>query len=612
MKINNLNLNEQKLRDLYLRGLALGEIQGPPVGYASIDKPWLAHYPEMLFQEKKSYSKVVDLLKDVWNHEEDIMLDYYGEEISSKKFFEHVDAVARSLKQLGYQKGDSIPISIESVPEFLYLFFACELIGVSLKNKLGELEEIIDCIKSTNSKYFFTHDYLSEKAVERIYHDTNIKHIIMMNPLESISDKEKVGALRRTTKIDILDHYKEKLSHDNRNITWESFVEFGYDYQGTIYEKTDSNTKLFSAYTSGSTGVPKEVIHTSQSFLGIINQMVLFPSHQKEENRDTWLLPNLPPTLVAVVVAMMCYPLADGKRLLLDPYCKVEDLDLAMMYYEPTCTGFGPLFFDYLLSSKRFPENYDMSYLKLLGFGAEPMQRKFIEQVHEFLLKHNCHVPFSSGYGQSEGGSDFTVALGKDMLLSGSSGIPLIDTTISIFEFGTNKELPYNEIGEICKSGPGIMLGYQDEEMTNKVLKIHEDGRTWLHTGDYGYMTKQGLLFVLGREAIQINDHQKVFPLVIENQILEIDGIQDAVVVSGSNLENDSYQVPYLFVVPESGVDQEELLNKIKIELPQKLKKEEFPNEIYVIDEKPISHYKTDRKILQKKYHLINKKSDCS
>ena len=45
-KIANLSVNEQKLRDLYLRDLALGKVQGPPTGYASIDKPWLKYYSE--------------------------------------------------------------------------------------------------------------------------------------------------------------------------------------------------------------------------------------------------------------------------------------------------------------------------------------------------------------------------------------------------------------------------------------------------------------------------------------------------------------------------------------------------------------------------------------
>ena len=45
-KLSELTVEEQVERDLYLRGLANGEIQGPPVGYPSIDKPWLKYYKD--------------------------------------------------------------------------------------------------------------------------------------------------------------------------------------------------------------------------------------------------------------------------------------------------------------------------------------------------------------------------------------------------------------------------------------------------------------------------------------------------------------------------------------------------------------------------------------
>ena len=149
--IKNLELNEQKLRDLYLRDLALGKIQGPPTGYASIDKPWLKNYPEQLIMlERKKYNKIVDLLQDVWQDANEIMINYYDEEITRKVFFENIDKVAKSLKELGYKKGDFLPISLEDTPEFLYLLLAAEKIGVCIKNKLGDIDGIISTINSNN------------------------------------------------------------------------------------------------------------------------------------------------------------------------------------------------------------------------------------------------------------------------------------------------------------------------------------------------------------------------------------------------------------------------------------------------------------------------------
>lgn len=343
---------------------------------------------------------------------------------------------------------------------------------------------------------YITHDYIYPEDIEIVYKESHIKNIILVDPLYSAVEKWKV---RDHILSSVAERYSGVVSNDERNVFWTDFLKFGKNISD--FTKVKSGGILFSAFTSGSMGKPKEVLHTSETLLGVIRQLSIFPSHQK--GKDTWLLTILPPTLVAVVVAMMLYPLADGKHLILDPFCRMEDLDIEMMHYEPDCWGLIPIFFDVLLDSNRIPDDYDMGYFKLFGFGAEPMTTKFVQKVQYFLDLHNCRAPFSSGYGQSEGGSDFTVCIGREMIASGSAGIPLPDTVISIFEAGTDHELTYGTVGEICKSGPGIMIGYSDERKTEETLLRHKDGALWLHTGDYGYMTPEGLLFVLGRKGIR-------------------------------------------------------------------------------------------------------------
>ena len=68
---------------------------------------------------------------------------------------------------------------------------------------------------------------------------------------------------------------------------------------------------------------------------------------------------------------------------------------------------------------------------------------------------------------------------------------------VSIFR--GNRECTYNKLGEICVTGPGIMLGYDDKEATEKTLIRHADGKLWLHTGDTGYINEDGVVFALGR-----------------------------------------------------------------------------------------------------------------
>lgn len=600
-KLSKLSKEELKERELsYIRKLATGEIEGPPTGYASIDKPWLAYYPEIMFYERKKYNKIIDYIKEVWSgYDNDLIMHYYGKDITAKEFFDNIELAAKSLKVLGLEKGDTIITNLEGVPEFVYLFFAAETIGVNVKNKIGaDAIEISEVINESSANYLFAHDYTSKEDVETIYKSTKLSNIIMVNPLEN----GNINELRENIKKCIKSRYTKELSNNIRNIKWKEFLELGKAYKGQTYIESDENTKLFSAYTSGSTGERKEVIHTSKTFLEMLDQMA-FPT-PRGNKRETWLWPVYPPSLVAVIVAYMCMPLVLGRYSVLDPFFDYKDIDLEMMEYKPNSTGLVPVFLEALIQSKRIPEDYDMSYLKILGFGAEALPRKFVQKIEDFLAKNNCHAPLNGGYGNSEGGSQITIAFNNEILKSGSSGFPLINSTISVFKPGTEEELSYGEIGELCKAGTGIMLGYKTEEETSKTVKIHKDGKRWLHTGDLGYITKEGFVFVFGREGIKVHLNETVYPLVIENKVTDIEGVKTAIIVSGDSKKNNNYQGVYLFIVPEENYDIEKLSNEIEIKLKEVLKKEELPEETYIIKEKPISHFKVDRKILRKEYKI--------
>ena len=569
-------------------------------GYPSIDKPWLKYYPLELLSARPSFNRILDRIKMVWQNPNETIINYYDTEIKAKDFFERVEQVAKSLVAMGVNKGDAIVASLECVPEYIELLFACEKIGCCIKNIIEDIDSIIGLInKDETVSLYVAPDYIISSNAEQIYNNTKVKNIVVVDPLFSFDKNIK---LRSNIAEVIESKYQVDKSDNSKDISWTDFLERGKDVN-FFKENQENNVRLFSAFTSGSTGEPKELMHSTESVLGMIGQLSMMP--YSSGKRELWLHTVIPPVIVSVVTAAMCYPLADGKVLALDPYCKIEDLDLEMMHYKPNGWALVPQFVNVLIESNRIPEDYDMSHFKMFGFGAEPLSKKYIERVQAFLDKHNYKGPLSAGYGQSEGGSGFTVAYGKDMILSGSAGMPYIDTTISIFEPTTTNELKYYEVGEICKSGAGIMIGYSDKKLTDEVLKIHPDGDLWLHTGDTGFMTPEGLLFVLGRKGLNIYPDKMVFPLGIENKILAFDGIKDAVVVSGNDKEHSGYEVPYLFVVLENKQNEEMIINGLKEYIKTGLTKEEQPRDIFVIDKKPISHFKTDRKYLQKEYNLI-------
>ena len=569
-------------------------------GYPSIDKPWLKYYPQELLSARPTFNSVLERIKMVWQNPDETILNYYDTTIKAGDFFARVDQVAKSLVSMGVKKGDAIVASLECVPEYIELLLACERIGCCIKDIIEDIDSIISLInKDETVALYIAPDYINSADVDCIYSNTKIKNIITVDPLFSFDKNIK---LRDNIAEVIESKYQDDVSNHPNNISWNNFLLKGETI--TCFEENKEKTiRLFSAFTTGSTGEPKEVLHSTESVLGIVGQLSMMPCFLGD--RELWLHTVIPPVIVSVVTAAMCYPLADGKVLALDPYCKIEDLDLEMMHYKPNGGILVPQFVNVLIESDRIPEDYDMSHYKMFGFGAEPLSKKYIERVQAFLDKHNYKGPLSAGYGQSEGGSGFTVAYGKDMILSGSAGMPYVDTVISIFEHGTTNELKYFEVGEICKSGAGIMIGYSDEKLTAEVLKIHPDGDLWLHTGDTGFMTPEGLLFVLGRKGLNIYPDKSIFPLGLENKILEFEGIKDAIIVSGTDKEHEGYEVPYLFIVPENDVATTELICGLKKFIKTALSPEEQPKDIFIIDKRPMSRFKTDRKFLQKEYGLI-------
>ena len=136
-----------------------------------------------------------------------------------------------------------------------------------------------------------------------------------------------------------------------------------------------------------------------------------------------------------------------------------------------------------------------------IGAGCEAFNNKQLRNVEEFLKQHNCNLRFTAGYGSSEAGSNATLPMAPFPVRDGNVGVPMIHSVISIFKPGTQEELTYNTPGEICMTGPGVMLGYDRPEATAKALQVHADGKTWLHTGDIGYMTEDGVLYTMTRGA---------------------------------------------------------------------------------------------------------------
>jgi long-chain acyl-CoA synthetase len=139
------------------------------------------------------------------------------------------------------------------------------------------------------------------------------------------------------------------------------------------------------------------------------------------------------------------------------------------------------------------------------------------ERFEKLVADRGGKVRLLEGYGLTEAVSGI-MATPVDDYREGSIGIPLPDMLAKICLHGSTDEVPAGEEGEICIAGPAVMLGYLDDpEATAETLRVHADGRTWLHTGDLGRMDADGFFYFSVRLKRMIKSSGfNVYPAQVE------------------------------------------------------------------------------------------------
>ena len=557
-------------------------------GKPSEDRPWMKYYPDMLLKMiSLPECTIMEYLKQHCPGMGVAAMHYYGEDISWKTVFEESEKTARALKAIGFGEGDQIPVFLRLVPEFIYLLLGAEKIGASLLCRDNTLEENVEAVRKSEAKAIIAHDFLSQEELEAFQAGSGMEKAVLLSPLH-YGDRSSMPDYVQNC---LDSYYPEQCASGSATMSWDEFLALGQAYTGEVEAPADIDRPLFRAYTSGSTGPSKQVIHSANTMLGIVCQMNFYGSSEKF--RPSWMVTCLPPALVAVVVSMVLLPLASNKLLILNPFCAPEDVDLEMMRYKPNNWPLIPMFIETVMRNGRVPDDYDLSHLMAAGAGCEAYNNNQLKRAQKFLHDHNCNIRFTTGYGSSEAGSGMGLPMDPGEIRNGNAGVPMPLSIVSIFKPGTQEELSYNQLGEICKTGPGNMLGYDNPKATAQTLQMHADGRTWLHTGDIGYMDENGVMYALTRGDSRRYGGGELAVLPMENLIAdaEIEGIDDEFFVLINDDMHPGYFVPYLYVVLKDGFT----IDDIREQVLECLEPHMYPVDIISISERPFYHFKTNR-----------------
>ncbi len=190
--------------------------------------------------------------------------------------------------------------------------------------------------------------------------------------------------------------------------------------------------------------------------------------------------------------------------------------------------------------------------LRLVISGGAPADSEILKGFNDL------GVATLQGYGLSET-SPVIAAENYKVMKPGSVGLPMINDTIEV----VNKD--ENGIGEIRVKGPNIMLGYYEmPEITAEVLK---DG--WFYTGDLGYIDKEGLIYITGRNKnmIVLKNGKKVFPEELETLVNRLEIVEESMVF-GLPDENDKTDIKLsVKIVYSKEVAKEKYVDKSEEEL---------------------------------------------
>lgn len=592
-KLSLLSEEEKKKRDLYLRDVSLGKIEGTITGYPSIDKPWLKYYSEEAITRKKPtttvFRMIYDSNKDYLNNN---ALQYFNKFITYGELFQNIEKVAKSLRANDISTGDIISVCLPSIPESVYIFYAVSKIGAiaNMIDPRASAKDIKHYVNEVNSTLVITLEDIISKFNE-IVSDTTIQKIV------------KVSATNSLTNDDSVEKEENAFSNINNSsvelVNFNSFVEDGQKFEGNTEVEYSKDRAVVIEHTGGTTGTPKGVLLTNDALNMVAHNFLI--SDLKFDRTQKWL--NIMPPFIAYGVGNGLHlPLIIGMCVIEVPKFEPNKIDeLIAMYHPNNFTGV-PIHYESIINSDKL-DSEDFSKWILPGVGGDTMDSKLEEKANEFLKSHGSKTKVIKGYGLTEVCAAACVTFGEANEI-GSVGIPFVHNNISIFEPSLNdenidesnnyigNELSYNETGEICIFSPSLMLGYYNNETeTNIALHRHSDNKIWLHTGDIGYMTENGLLYIKGRSKRVIIRHDgfKVFPFAAENLISTINEVAFCKVIATPDINHIQGYLPQAVIIlkDEFKNDQDNLKIKIQKECEQHLAEYAIPTDYKFVDEFP-------------------------
>ncbi|WP_439394931.1 long-chain fatty acid--CoA ligase [Bradyrhizobium sp. PMVTL-01] len=489
-----------------------------------MERIWLKQYPPGVPAdiEPTQYASLVDLLEESFTKFADrkafICMD---KSISYRDLDQMSVALAAYLQGRGLQSGARVAIMMPNVLQYPVATAAVLRAGFAVVNvnPLYTPRELEHQLKDSGAEAIIVLENFAH-TVEQVIARTPVKHVVVASMGDLLGFKGVIVNLvvRRVKKmvpawsLPGSVPFNDALS-SGRGMTFNK-------------PKLSPGDVAFLQYTGGTTGVSKGATLLHRNIVANVLQ------------NDAWLQPALaaPPHVEQLMIVCAlplyhifaltaCYLLAvraGGCNLLIPNPRDIAGFVKELAKYQVNSFPAVNTLYNGLMHHPDF-KKLDFSKLKISNGGGMAVQRPVAEQ---WKAMTGCFI--AEGYGLSETSPTLTCNPATTTEFSGSIGIPVPSTWISIRDDDGN-EVPLGQAGEICAKGPQVMSGYWNRpEETAKVMTA--DG--YFRTGDIGIMDEKGYIKIVDRKKDMILvSGFNVYPNEVEEVIASHPGVLECAVI---------------------------------------------------------------------------------
>lgn len=545
----------------------------------TVKTPWADYVGDvplhLEYFEGSMFDKVVQIAE---KYPDQVAFDFMGKSTTYRHLVKEIERCAKALKTIGIRENDCVTIAMPNCPQAIYMFYAVNLVGgiANMIHPLSAEKEIEFYLNESKSVTAITLDQFYHKF-ESVRANTNVVNIIIASVKDELSKPVRAGyMLTEGRKI-------RKIPKDAPVIRWKEFMKLSnhcfYQYR---VQRAGSDPSVV-LYSGGTTGTTKGIVLTNRNFNALGQQVIAANPMFRPGDKMLAAMPLFHGFGLGVCIHSM---LSQGGRCILVPRFTAKSYAKLIVKYRCNFIAGVPTLYEALL---RLPsmEGADLSCLKGVFSGGDSLSVELKKKFDAFLYDHKATIQVREGYGTTETVTACCLTP-PHMFKPGSIGVPFPDTYIKIVEPGTDHEVPYGEEGEILLAGPTVMKEYMNHpEETAKTLRTHDDGETWVYTGDLGTMDSEGFVYFKGRaKRMIITSGYNVYPGQIENILDAHEKVQMSCVIGVPDPYKMQKVKAFVKLVPgvdPTGATKEELMAYCK----KNIAKYAMPYDIEFRDDMP-------------------------